>query len=165
MQSIESLRNDPGPVIRLSSASVISSVEVPCWRSHWGSCFLKGNLSWLRDCFVFISSGCLLARQAQDGARYFFEYKKCICPKFQSDWEHEESGNSIKKKDQTANRVVTFLEKYEKWFCLNLTIRYRSICSVNLRETWEKLQIYLTCLIWRDFIVLMLFPIRLDNYF
>lgn len=28
MQSIESLRNDPGPVIRLSSASVISSVDL-----------------------------------------------------------------------------------------------------------------------------------------
>lgn len=167
MQSIESLRNDPGPVIRLSSASVISSVEVPCWRSHWGSCFLKGNLSWLRDCFVFISSGCLLARQAQDGARYFFEYKKCICPKFQSDWEHEESGNSIKKKRSDSKSCCNILRKI--WEVI-LPQSYNSasfdLFSESERNLRKAANLFdLSDLIWRDFIVLMLFPIRLDNYF
>jgi len=107
-----------------------------CRRSHWGSCFLEGNLSWLRDCFVFISSGCLLARQAQDGARYFFEYKKCICPKFQSGWEHGKSENSIKN-DQTAKRVVKFLKKREKsWFWAQSQLSL-DLLELNPRETWE----------------------------
>lgn len=149
MQFTEPLWDDSESVIRFSSTSVISSVDL----ASAGSCFHEGSLSWLRDCFVFISSGCLLARQSQDGARYIFKYKKCIRhPSFKAEAVTENLGISWKKWSDSKPRRNPLREAQAD------VIPVQSQLSLDLarrRATWKTTNLFMRpiefnlCRLWR----------------